>query len=145
MAPFSHFLSTTAAFSPVGTRSYDVNERHAARILVEEASPTAIGKKPSVFVSRMIMRFFSVPAALAALADVGIIPGADEEKSAPVTIQLDFQRLPEEVIPQIVNLIAAPTPMKYSRYVKNGQARNGFEFQISDKDLVGDDYDYAVS
>lgn len=90
----------------------------------------------------MLMRFFSTPAAIAALADVGIIPG--EESGAPVTIQLDFQRLPEEVIPQIINLIASPTKMKMSKYVKNGQARNGFEFQIGDKDLDGDDYDYAA-
>lgn len=89
------------------------------------------------------MRFFSVPAALSALADVGIIPG--EGEGSPVTIQLDFQRLPEEVIPQIINLIASPTKMKMSKYVKNGQARNGFEFQIGEKDLQGDEFDYAVS
>lgn len=91
------------------------------------------------------MRFFSVPAALSALADVGIIPGEGDGEQAPVTIQLDFQRLPEEVIPQIINLIAAPTKMKMSKYIKNGQARNGFEFQIGDKDLEGEDYDYAAS
>lgn len=119
-----------------------MNEKQVARILVEDASPTKIGKKPSVFVNRMIMRFFSTPAALSALSDVGIIPG--EKTESPVTIQLDFQRLPEEVIPQIINLIASPTKMKMSKYVKNGQARNGFEFQIGDKDLEGDDYDYAV-
>ena len=118
-----------------------MNERHAARIIVEDASPSRIGNKPSVFVNRMIMRFFSVPAALAALSDIGIIPGKDEK--SPVTIQLDFQRLPEEVIPQIITLIAAPTKLKMSKYVKSGQARNGFEFQISDSDLKGDDYDYA--
>ena len=119
-----------------------MNEKQVARILVEDATPAKIGKKPSVFVNRMIMRFFSTPAALAALADVGIIPG--EETNSPVTIQLDFQRLPEEVIPQIINLISSPTKMKMSRYTKHGQARNGFEFQISDKDLEGDDYDYAA-
>ena len=120
-----------------------MNEKHAARILLEDASPTKIGKKPSVFVNRLIMRFFSVPAALSALADVGIMPG--EGDGAPVTIQLDFQRLPPEVVPQIIELIGAPTPMKMSKYVKNGQARNGFEFTIGDKDLEGEDYDYAVS
>lgn len=120
-----------------------MNEKHVARILIEDAAPGKIGKKPSVFVNRMIMRFFSVPSALSALADVGIIPG--EGEGAPVTIQLDFQRLPEEVIPQIINLIAAPTKMKMSKYVKNGQARNGFEFQVGDKDLEGDDYEYAAS
>lgn len=120
-----------------------MNERHAALIIVEEASPNKIGKKPSVFVNRMIMRFFSVPAVLAALSDIGIIPREDG-KSA-VTVQLDFQKLPDEVIPQIISLIAAPTKMKMSRYIKNGQARLGFEFQIDDNDLGGEDYDYAVS
>ena len=116
----------------------------AAQILVEEASPMRIGQKQSVFVNRMIMRFFSVPAALSALADVGIIKEDDKEDS-PVTIQLDFQRLPEDVIPQIINLIASPSPMKMTKYIKNGQARNGFEFQLRSQDFPGDDYDYASS
>ena len=120
-----------------------MNERHAARILVEDAAPSLVGKKPSVFVNRMIMRFFSVPAAIAALSDIGIITGSTDD--APVTIQLDFQKLPEEVIPQIINLISAPTKMHMKKYIKNGQARHGFEFEISDKDLSGDDYDYAVA
>ena len=120
-----------------------MNVKRAARILVEEASPIKIGKKPSVYINRMIMRFFSVPAALSALADIGIIPG--EKEDSPVTIQLDFHKLPEEVIPQIVNLIASPTKMKMSRYIKQGQARQGFEFQVGEKDLEGDDYDYAAS
>ena len=120
-----------------------MTEKHVARILIEDAAPSKIGKKPSVFVDRMVMRFYSVPAALSALAGIGIIPG-DDTKS-PVVIQLDFQRLPEEVIPQIINLIASPTRMKMMKYVKNGQARHGFEFEIGDKDLAGDDYDYAAS
>lgn len=120
-----------------------MNYGSIAKLLVEEATPHKIGKKPSVFVNRLIMRFFSVPSALSALADVGIIPGEDEK--SPVTVQLDFQRLPPEVIPQIIQLIAAPTKMKMSKYTKNGQARNGFEFEISDADLKGDDYDYAAS
>lgn len=143
MVAFPRFLGAPPPFPPISRRSYSVNERQVARILVEDASPQKIGKKPSVFVNRMIMRFFSVPAALSALADVGIIPG--EGEGSPVTIQLDFQRLPEEVIPQIINLIASPTKMKMSKYVKNGQARNGFEFQIGEKDLQGDEFDYAVS
>lgn len=116
----------------------------AAQILVEEAAPLKIGQKQSVFVNRMVMRFFSVPAALSALADIGIIKEDDSEEG-PVTIQLDFQRLPEDVIPQIVNLIAPPGPMKMTKYVKNGQARNGFEFQLRAQDFPGDDYDYASS
>ena len=35
--------------------------------------------------------------------------------------------------------------MKMTKYTKNGQARNGFEFQIGDNDLEGDEYDYAAS
>jgi hypothetical protein len=113
-----------------------------ATLLVEEATPQKIGQKESVFVNRMIMRFFSVPAALSALADVGIIK---EEGDGPTTIQLDFQRLPEDVIPQIINLIAPPGKMTMTKYVKNGQARNGFEFELHPNDLKGDDYDYASS
>ena len=116
-----------------------------AKLLIEDAAPAKIGQKQSVFVNRMIMRFFSVPAALSALADVGIIRENGGEEEGSVIVQLDFQRLPEDVIPQIVNLIAAPGQMKMTRYVKNGQARNGFEFTLHPDDLKGDEYDYAAS
>jgi hypothetical protein len=118
-----------------------VNVRSVARILQEEATPTKVGKKTSVFLNRMMMRMFSVPAVLQALSDVGIAPSV--EKTDKTTIQLDFQKLPQEAIPAVINLIASPTKMKFLRYVKNGQARYGFEFDIAEEDLPGEDFDVA--
>lgn len=118
-----------------------MNIRAIARILQEEATPNKVGKKTSVFINRMMMRLFSVPAVLQALADVGVAPSV--EKTGKTTIQLDFQKLPQEAIPAVINLIASPANMKLLKYVKNGQARNGFEFDLDEEDLPGEDYDVA--
>jgi len=115
--------------------------RVIARILQEEATPNKVGKKTSVFVNRMMMRMFSVPSILQALADVGVAPSV--EKVGKTKVQLDFQQLPVEAIPAVVNLIAAPSQMRFLKYVKNGQARNGFEFDVDEDDLPGDEFDVA--
>lgn len=89
------------------------------------------------------MRLFSVPSLLQSLADVGIAPCTESNGKGKTTVQLDFHKLPEEAIPVLVNLIASPTTVKMTRYVKAGQARNGFEFNLNEADLPGDDYDVA--
>jgi len=91
-----------------------------------------------------MMRLFSVPSLLQALADVGIAPCEESNGKGKTTIQLDFQKLPEEAIPVLVNLIASPTNVKMLRYVKSGQARHGFEFVLKEEDLPGDEYDVAI-
>ena len=114
-----------------------------AKIMQEDSAPSQVGHKTSVFVNRLLMRIFSVPAILSSLADVGVIGENKPNGGGKTTIQLDFQRLPEEAIPTVINLIAAPVPMRMLKYVKNGQARNGFEFQVSEADLPCDDYEMA--
>ena len=110
-------------------------------MLQEDATPENVGRKTSTFISRLMMRLFSVPSLIQALADVGI--AKSDEKGNITTIQLDFQKLPQEVIPILINLVAAPSPTKMFKYVKKGQARNGFSFDVDEDDLPGDEYDIA--
>jgi hypothetical protein len=120
----------------------NITYERIAKIMQEDAAPSQVGHKTSVFINRMMMRLFSAPSLLSTLADVGIVSeGATNGGST--TIQLDFQRLPEEAIPVVISLIASPVPMRMLKYVKNGQARNGFEFKLSEADLPCDDYDMA--
>jgi hypothetical protein len=110
-------------------------------MLQEDATPEKVGRKTSTFISRLMMRLFSVPSLIQALADVGVVKS--DEKGNITTIQLDFQKLPQEVIPILINLVAAPSPTKMFKYVKKGQARNGFSFDVDEDDLPGDEYDVA--
>ena len=114
-----------------------------ARILIEDASPDKVGAKTSVFINRLMMRLFTVPSVLQALSDVGVVPCDEENGANKTTVQLDFQKLPEEALPVVVNLIASPSKLRMLKYVKNGQARNGFEFDLNEDDLPGDEYDVA--
>jgi hypothetical protein len=112
-----------------------------AKLLQEEATPEQVGKKTSTFISRMMMRLFSVPSLITALADVGI--AQQESKTNVTTVQLDFQKLPTEVIPILANLISPPTKLTMYKYVKKGQARHGFSFDLNEDDLPGDEYEMA--
>lgn len=96
-------------------------------------------RRISVFVNRLLLRIFSVPALRAYLADIGAQVGEDGK----TVVQLDFYRLPSEVIPQVIRLCAAPRPPKVFHYVKNAAARTGIELQIQPDDFKGDDYAYA--
>lgn len=142
MAAPVHHGRSQEAFCSARVRSYGVNlYTRIAKLLQEDATPDKVGSKTSTFISRMMMRLFSVPALLQALADVGVAKG--KEKGQITTVQLDFQKLPQEVIPILVNLIASPTSTKMFKYVKKGQARNGFSFDLDEDDLPGDEYEMA--
>jgi hypothetical protein len=100
-----------------------------------------LNKKVNVFVNRLLLRLFSVPALMTYLADV--MPVIDNSEEGAVKVQLDFLRLPDEVIPQLERLIAAPHKLDWYQYVKEGSARTGVEFKVHPDDLEGADYDYA--
>jgi hypothetical protein len=109
-----------------------------------------INPKIAVYINRLMLRLFSVPSLITYLDDVGIIRGESEgggkngeAGDEKVTIQLDFHRLPQEIIQQVTRLIAPPGKMKLKQYTKKDSARLGFEFDLHPKDLGGDDYDYA--
>lgn len=101
-----------------------------------------LNKKVQVYLNRLLLRIFSIPALMNFLVDVR--PIADQEKGdGAIKIQLDFMRLPEEIRPELERLLAAPKDAKFLRYVKDGEARTGVEISITPKDLEGDAYDYA--
>lgn len=124
-----------------------------ARILVEgpeqkiaDVDPAQqkpkIDKKIAVFLNRLLLRIFSVPALLTYLADVALFQD-DAAQDGHCKIQLDFLRLPDEVHPQIIKLCAAPREPKMVRYIKNGSARTGVELEVKPDDFGGEEYDYA--
>ena len=120
----------------------NITYERIAKLMQEDAAPSQVGPKTSVFVNRLMMRLFTVPSILSSLADVGVV-AEDQANGGKTIIQLDFQKLPEEAIPVVINLIASPVPMRMMKYVKNGQARHGFELKISENDIPCDDYDMS--
>ncbi len=103
-----------------------------------------IDKKIAVFLNRLLLRIFSVPALLTYLADVVLFQD-DEAKDGQCKIQLDFMQLPDEIFPQVVKLCASPREPKLVRYIKNGSARTGVEMDVNPQDFEGDAIDYAFS
>lgn len=108
----------------------------------EKGEKPQIDKKIAVYLNRLLLRIFSVPALMTYLADVALIQD-DEAKDGQCTIQLDFLRLPEEVYPQVVKVCAAPRDPRLVRYVKKGSARTGVELDVKPEDFGGEDYEYA--
>lgn len=102
-----------------------------------------LNKKISVYLNRLLLRIFSVPALMTFLADVMPVKDSESDEDGSVRIQLDFLRLPDEIIPQLERLIACPHKLKWFKYVKDGSARTGVEVPIAPDDLEGADYDYS--
>lgn len=115
--------------------------QHVAQFLIEDASENRLGKRASVFVNRMMLRFFSSPPVLANLTGINLIHG---DAPDDLTIQLEFHRLPVEVIADVVKLISAPAEIRQLKYVSNGAARTGFEFEVSEDVLSADEYELAM-
>lgn len=112
-----------------------------AKFLVEDSEDKSSSKKVSVFVNRLMLRLFSIPQYMSALVDVDVNDG----ESGGSVVQLDFERLPDEVVEPLIRLISAPSKAKILQYVKGGSARTGIEFDVKDSDLKGEEYDYAAS
>jgi hypothetical protein len=102
-----------------------------------------LNKKVNVFLNRLLLRIYSVPSLMTYLADVMPVKNPESDDEGAVNIQLDFLRLPDEIIPQLERLIAAPHKLKWFKYVKDGSARTGVEVPVSPEDLEGETYDYA--
>jgi hypothetical protein len=102
-----------------------------------------VDKKIAVFLNRLLLRIFSVPALMSYLNDVALFPDG-QAKNGECKIQLVFQRLPDEVYPQMLRLISAPRDPKLVKFVDKGQARTGVEMAVKPEDFGGEDYDYAM-
>jgi hypothetical protein len=120
-----------------------VTEAEAARILIEKAGAPHLDKKISVLATRMMLQVFSVPSLMAYLADAAVVPTGKPDGS--VKVQLDFIKLPKEILPELEKLLSADyfKDHKLLKYIKNGQARTGLEIEVTPKDLPGTAYDYA--
>jgi len=102
-----------------------------------------IDKKIGVFLNRAILRIFSVPSMMTYLKDVVLFSNDDEGNNGQCKIQFVFNRLPDEAIPQLTKLLAAPRDPKYTRFVDKGQAKTGVELEVAPDDFGGEEYDYA--
>lgn len=90
----------------------------------------------------MFLQIFSVPSLQAQLADTSV---SKPDAEGNVKIQLDFMKLPQEVIPDLERLLSVDQFKNHRllKYIKNGQARTGLELEVNPKDLPGSAYDYA--
>lgn len=123
-----------------------MTEDQVAKFLIEQGGQEGqepLNKKVSVYLSRLMLRLFSVPSIMANLVDAGHVKDPEQGEGA-VKIQLDFMRLPAEIIPQLKRLIAAPGEISLFKYVKNGAAHIGFEIPVKPDDFAGEKYDYAL-
>jgi ribosomal protein S8 len=100
-------------------------------------------EKVSAVANRIALQVFSVPSLQAFLADYAVVPTGKPDGA--VRIQLDFLKLPKEIIPELEKLLSTDMfrDHKLVKYIKNGQARTGLEIEVVPKDLPGSPYDYA--
>jgi hypothetical protein len=104
---------------------------------------SALNKKVNVFLNRLLLRIFSVPSLMTYLADVMPVKNAESDQEGAVDVQLDFLRLPDEIIPQLERLIAAPHKLKWFKYVKDGSPERAWKCRSRLKTWKADTYDYA--
>lgn len=124
-----------------------MTEAQAARFLIEELpakiSASGANEKVSAVANRIALQVFSVPSLQAFLADYAVINTG--KPNGAVLIQLDFLKLPKEIIPELEKLLSVDMfkDHRLVKYIKNGQARTGLEIEVVPKDLPGSPYDYA--
>ncbi len=121
--------------------SYVVTIDKIAGFLVESVPDHTIDKRVKVYCNRLMLRMFSQPSLMSFLSDASIYkPDPNGDK---VVMEMDFMRLPEEVIEPMIRLIAAPRTPKLFAFEKNGAARTGVKIDLEPKDFPGDYLDYA--
>jgi len=110
---------------------------------VSKPTSNEVDPKVTVLANRIFLQIFSVPSLQAYLADAAVLPTGKPDGT--VKIQLDFLKLPKEVLPDLERLLSTDyfENHRLVKYIKDGQARTGLEIEVTPKELPGDPYDYA--
>lgn len=102
-----------------------------ARLLVEKDQERKVDPLVRDFNNRLLLRIFHSPALLASLIDNNV-----RIKEGAQVIELDFKQLPEDVIPQVKQLIGAPyDSIRITRFHANHVAHTGFEVSFTEECL----------
>lgn len=117
-----------------------MDEKNAAALLIEAG--TGLNKKVSVYLTRLLLRIFENPSLMSFMTGVAVVPDEENGEGA-AKIQLSFLRLPQEIMPQLKRLFAAPHDPQMFRFVEDGVAHHGFEIKVKPDDFEGDAYAYA--
>lgn len=121
--------------------------KQLAALLIEDATEAETGEKPpidkkiAVYLNRVLLRHWNTPSFLSFLKDVAMFN--KDDGSDKTVLQFSYNRLPEEALPVLTRLLAAPTEVKYVRFVDDGQAFTGAELEVTPDDFGGEEYDYA--
>lgn len=118
-----------------------MRESDYARVLIEQGGDQRIDPRVKVVLNRLMMQIAMTPSLQSYTTDAGIVPRDD----GSAALQFEFLRLPEEVLPQVEKALSAKAfnSFKWTRYVKNGQARMGLELVVRPEELPGTPYEYA--
>lgn len=136
-------------------------------LIQEDGTESKFHPKVSTFMSRAVMRLFNCPAYLSSLQAVtvddknkasgastldldgdaddidagGHSRAAQISRNSPVIVQFEFQRLPDEAMEPLMQLLASPSPIEVTKFVKHGQARTGVQFELDPEQLGDEDLD----
>ena len=131
-----------------------------------ESADADIDPKIQAYVNRLMLRFQSQPSLLMYLVDQTTFkpniegstsdqvedgefnepdaqPDKKETDDDEVVVQFSFRRLPKEIIPPLLRLIAAPREPEMFQFTKEGQARTGIQIKLKPSDFPGEEIDYA--
>lgn len=124
-----------------------MTEAQLAQCLIErlpqQLDKAGADEKMSAVANRIALQVFSVPSLQSFLADYAVVATGRDDGS--VKIQLDFLKLPKEIIPELEKLLSVEQfkDHRLVKYIKNGQARTGLEIEVTPKDMPGSPYNYA--
>lgn len=119
-----------------------MHAQQIAQRLVEDAANTQqVDPKVRTVCDRILLQIASAPSLQCFLNNFTVVPDGHNR----VKIQLDFLKLPKEVIPDLERLISADWFKDHQllKYTKDSHARTGLELTLDIKDLPGSAYDYA--
>lgn len=104
--------------------------------LAKQLIESGADERVSTFHNRLLLRIFSSPSLQSFLYDVKIQKVDDSD--GEYLVQVDFLKLPREIIPQVKLLLATPSEPEIYDFNKNGSAHTGFQFTLKPSDFPED-------